>query len=589
MPTTVDADAPPDRRSPDVWSLARSWWRRMVDGPRGTVLAVALVALAILLPLRTLFRYQGPPMEEGFMLVFPERILNGDIANRDFLHLYGPGGLWALAGWYKMFGTTLASERIYGLLQHLGIIFGLFTLALPWGRKVATACGLLGVLLVVTPIGLTALAWNGAVALGIIGIGFALRGLRRIDEPGATGLSRGLVGAGLFWGVALSFRPDLIVGLGLTVLALVWRRPARDTLVPVMIGLVPGALTYVIHIAMAGFGPSFEGMVVQPVFDLRGGRTLPIPPSWSTLDGALQSVAQLRVPDWPLPMLPASAQVTIWFLALPVAAFAILGTGMRAVRREPERARSRTLLVVGAFGVGLLPQALQRPDTTHLAWVSCVCMVFAPVAVAQWVEWRTGAGTARGPSRRARLAPGIRTLIAAFIPVLATVLVLPAYTARTYVDLVRQNATGDYFGWPVRNGDRVFYLGAADLADNAQALVDELEPRLNEGDRLFVGTADLRKTPYGDAYFYFLLPEATPATRYIEMDPGIANAPDSGLADEVAGADWLILSHVWDTWDEPNDSRDLGSAAPNRVIEEQFCQVGDYNRQFALWQRCATG
>ena len=32
-----------------------------------------------------------------------------------------------------------------------------------------------------------------------------------------------------------------------------------------------------------------------------------------------------------------------------------------------------------------------------------------------------------------------------------------------------------------------------------------------------------------------LFPEAEPATYYIEMDPGIANAEDSGLAEEVAG------------------------------------------------------
>ena len=47
---------------------------------------------------RGLLRSQGPPMEEGFMLVFPERLLAGDFPNRDFLHLYGPGSVWILAG-----------------------------------------------------------------------------------------------------------------------------------------------------------------------------------------------------------------------------------------------------------------------------------------------------------------------------------------------------------------------------------------------------------------------------------------------------------------------------------------------------------
>jgi hypothetical protein len=107
-------------------------------------------------------------------------------------------------------------------------------------------------------------------------------------------------------------------------------------------------------------------------------------------------------------------------------------------------------------------------------------------------------------------------------------------------------------------------------------MLEEIGPQIESGERVFVGTADLRKTPYSDAYLYYLLPDATPGTRYIEMDPGMANAPDSGLADEVAGSDWLILSHVWDAWDEPNDSRINGPNEPNEVVARDFCLVGHY-------------
>ncbi|HYI61003.1 MAG TPA: hypothetical protein VEW93_04275 [Acidimicrobiales bacterium] len=565
----------------------RRGWRWLVAGWRGTALGVAVVAVAVALPLPTLFHYQGPPMEEGFMLVFPERVLAGDLPNRDFLHLYGPGSLWALAAWFKVAGTTLAAERVYGLAQHLGIIFGLFALALPWGRRVATVCGLLGVLLVITPIGLTALAWNGAVALAVIGSALALRGARHLDEarPGA----RWWLGAGgVVLGAALLFRPDLVVGVALALAALGWRRWSRALVAPVAAGLALGVAPVLVHLATAGVGPSFEGMFLQPVFELRGGRTLPIPPAWDRADGALQAVAQLRTPPWPFPMFGPWPQVTLWFWALPLAAVALLATGVVAVRREGGSHRSRILVVVGALGVGLLPQALQRPDTTHLAWVSCVSLVFLPVAVVQWGEWwserrRRRAGTVAG---RARLHPGVVRTATALLPLLLVIAVIPAYTARTWVDLTRQNLEGEYFGWAVRNGDRTFYLGSPDIAASAQAVVDELRPRLRPGERLLVGTADLRKTPYSDAYFYFLFPQATPGTRYIEMDPGIANAPDSGLAREVATSDWLILSHAWDAWSEPNDSREVGSDAPNQVVRDHFCPVGDQGPSYQLWRRC---
>src|SRR5258706_16242620 len=106
---------------------------------RRDAIALTIVALVFALPLRGLLRAPGPPMEEGFMLVFPERVLHGAIPNRDFLHLYGPGSVWALAGVFKVFGVSLMTERWFGLAQQMAIVFGVFTLARPWGRTVAVA------------------------------------------------------------------------------------------------------------------------------------------------------------------------------------------------------------------------------------------------------------------------------------------------------------------------------------------------------------------------------------------------------------------------------------------------------------------
>ena len=49
-------------------------------------------------------------------------------------------------------------------LRIVGLVFGVFALARPWGRRVAVACGLTSLVIVLPPIGLTALAWNGAGA-----------------------------------------------------------------------------------------------------------------------------------------------------------------------------------------------------------------------------------------------------------------------------------------------------------------------------------------------------------------------------------------------------------------------------------------
>lgn len=578
-PTSTDPD-------PVVGTLPApatpSWAQRHITWQ--SVLSVLIVAAVLALPMRALMRYQGPPMEEGFMLVFPERILEGDLPHKDFLHLYGPGSLWALAAWYKLVGVSITAERVFGLAQLAGIVFGVMALAWPWGRRVATAVGIIGVLLTTTAIGLTALAWDGAVALLVASVWVGLRARRWLTEgdqpptaPARARADRLMVWSGVLAGLALLFRPDAIVATGLATLGIMaglgWDRWKRW-----LVGVVPVLGLYLVHLALSGPSAAIRGMFIEPVFDLRGGRSLPRPPSWDTFDGALQKVALLRPQPWPLPSLESPAQAFVWFFLLPLATLFILGVGWWRVRAEPGAWRPRVILTVGLLGLGLMPQAMQRADTTHLAWVSCVTLAFLPAAICE-VLWHV-----RVPQIR-RWAPTITVAVVALLPLV----VIPHFTARTYLDLAKQSIDGEVFGYPVTYEGRTFYLGAADIAPVAQRMLEEVGPQIQPGDKLLVGTADLRKTPYSDAYLYYLLPDATPGTRYIEMDPGVANAPDSGLADEVAASDWLILSHVWDAWDEPNESRLNGSNEPNEVVERDFCKVADYGEGdrvfFEVFQR----
>ena len=544
------------------------------------MVSVAILILAFALPLRGLMRYQGPPMEEGFMLAFPQEVLRGSIPNKDFLHLYGPGSLWALAGTFWVFGTSLATERMFGLLQHAGIVFGVYAIARPWGRKLAVVCGLVSLVIVVPPIGLTALAWNGAVALGVWSVRSATPGrwfeVSGDGEPQVS--SRRLFVAGLLAGVALLFRPDLVVALGLGLAGALWR-PTWARVRPVLVGLVAGASPILIHLATAGIGNSFQGMFIDPVFRLRPGRSLPVPPSWNELDGFLQKAAGLRTLGWPFPSPSSAQQVALWFWLLPVIVAFVAGVGIWAVRRDPASARARTLRAIGLFGLGMMAQAMQRPDTAHFAWVSCVPVALLPLAVHEVL-----------PARIPR--PSWRAGAAAVAPLVAFVtLAVPHYTLRTYIDLTGQSLGRNVFGYPVNHAGRNFYYGSAEAATAANELIAELSPRAQSGERLFVGPVDLRQTPYSDAFFYFLFPDLVPATYFIEMDPGVANREDSRLADDIATADWLILSNVWTNWSEPNTSREFGPDEPNRVVEELFCVVGTFGDRdgdpwFELYERC---
>ncbi|MET1003141.1 MAG: hypothetical protein ABWZ15_15135 [Acidimicrobiia bacterium] len=557
--STTETDAAPGTR-------AR---RRLTNGQREAI-ALAVVSLAFLVPLRGLLRAPGPPMEEGFMLVFPERVLAGDVPNRDFLHLYGPGSLWTLAGLFKVFGVSLLTERLFGLGQQMLVVFGVYALARPWGRILAVACALTSALILV-PTGLTALAWIGALGLGLFALVAGLRAHRAGTTPAGA---RWALLAGMLVGLALLFRPDLILALGIAAIP-VLRGLDRRRVERMLIGAALGIAPMLIHVLTAGPGTVVDGMILEPIFDLRGGRGLPIPPGWSRLDGFLQRAGALEMLPWPIPRASVAQQLFLWFLALLAVVVFLLVVARQMRRRDPASFHARSLMVIACFSAGLLPQALQRVDSQHLAWVGCVPFAFVPIATFEVLRRQAPAV----PTRRLAIASGAGVLV-------AIALVIPAFTAQRYTDLSLESISVHRNSHLIERNGRTFYYGKPDRAAAANAVIAEAARLTEPGDRLFVGPKNLRKTPYSDAYLYYMLPELDPATHYIEMDPGVANAEGSGLADDLASADIAILSSIWDDWDEPNDSRDIGSAEAEGVLEEQFCLAGNYLDRYELYRKC---
>ena len=219
---TTDPAGPDDRT--DGPDRSRFAWRT-------DAWCLVLIAVVLLLPVPGLMRYQGPPMEEGFMLVFPEQMLNGSLPHRDFLHLYGPGSLWALAAVFKVFGTDLFVERMVGLAQHAAVAYGMYALLRPWGRRIATSGAIVSVVILIGPLGLSAMAWNGALALGVCSLAVGAAAVRRAGA-GDEGRRWLVPLAGVLGGAALLYRPDLVlaVALGLGALWFELPRPRRRPL-----------------------------------------------------------------------------------------------------------------------------------------------------------------------------------------------------------------------------------------------------------------------------------------------------------------------------------------------------------------------
>ena len=230
---------------------------------------------------------------------------------------------------------------------------------------------------------------------------------------------------------------------------------------------------------------------------------------------------------------------------------------------------------MGLFGLGILPQALQRVDSGHFSWVSCVVFAWVPVAAYELAHRRAPDVDVR------RLSIGACAFILAVLA-----FVIPAFTIRTYADYSLQTFGIHRASYKIEHDGRVFYYGKPDRAAAANEVIAAAAKISKPGQRLFVGPVDLRKTPYSDAYLYYMLPDLVPATYYIEMDPGVANAVGSRMPQDLRSADVVILSAIWQDWSEPNDSRNFGSDASTQVLARDFCRVGTYRGLYQLYRKC---
>jgi hypothetical protein len=303
-------------------------------------------------------------------------------------------------------------------------------------------------------------------------------------------------------------------------------------------------------------------MVVETVFKLRPGRTLPFPPDPHRMTSFLNNAILFRNWPWPFPALDQPLQIYVWVPILFAATGFLLYVGVRS--RRAGRPQGWLLFLLALFALGTMPQVVQRVDAAHLAWVSAVPFGLLPPALVEWYRLRDG----RLPVVRGALP---------LLPLVVMFVVIPHYSVRWYADY-----SGQTFNYKtenqraITNRGRTFYYGRVDAANAAQEMLGDIDRLTKPGERLIVGTGDLRYTPYTETFFYYLLPQLTPGTQYMEMEPGITNVKGSSLTGELRKADVYIASTLYDNWDEPNASMDRGSDAPNVVLHQGFCRKKSY-------------
>jgi hypothetical protein len=514
--------SPPDTAAPRVIlpigssdGPATASWRK----PAWVIAGAGLVAFWGWVLLAT-FDFPASALDEGTLVAYPSRLLLGDVPHRDFVTLYGPGNIWIIGMAFKLFGAALDVERAVGLGFRLLALGSVLVIGARFGRAAAVAGAALAAVVWV-PWYAQANAALGAISLTLFALALLSLASRR-DGRAASGLpALGGAAAGLAVLLRFDFAPAVV--LATAPLLVATRGVGRRAF---LLGALPMLLLGAGHLAIVG--PDGIERVLRDIVASAPARDLPVP-GLDTEGGRL-------------------------FALSVFAAIAATATGIWAMRRDRMRSGDGALLAgLGLFVAGLVPYMFGRADVFHITTAGAV----GCVAIACLLGYAAQRAVPSGVLGAAAVA-----LVAAGLAGQVTDLHGPRFLVEHR--LGRNPGIGSV---EVHAGGRSYRL-FPDSANQLQSLLDTLQATARRGERLYVGPRDLRFAEYDDAFLYYLLPQLTPASIYLEDNPGTVNGPRHDLSADLRRADFLVLNSAHDL---PNpDPADAGSAQPNRVVERDF-------------------
>ena len=537
-----------------------------------------ITAFAALAPAWGLRGAPGPLYEEGFTVLHAELVLQGQTPGVDFHALYGPLGPWFMGLWFKVFGPSIGAQRVVGALLLIAIVLGVRQLLRPWGRNVATAAAVVTSITVYSAGTLVAVAWwfgLAAVLWGVLLLREVPPGLLDGEQtrgPLATSSTpvqfARLAGAGLLFGLALGFRPDLALAVVLAGGGALWaarsRAAIRRAWPPMLGGFAAGLAPLAAYTLIVGPAKAWRVLVTDAVFTLRPYRSLP-PPPFADLQGLSRTLS--LSPKWPLPAPPLAAQVALWFWVSVAATLLLVAAAWAARRSVP------ALVPVAGLALALLPQLVQRPDLGHLALTTAVPLAALPVTITTLLV-----------ARKSSPRPDILAL-APLVPLLLILVLFPAPVLGPWSRAATGQSTRD--AGVVTVGDRSLPV-AASVQSPVQRTVNELAARAGPGDRLIVAPSDLTRAYDNPVALYTLFPDLAVGTYHSEMDPGFTNVAGSSLPDELAQADWVLVSPSRPNLAEPNRSAEAGDPAAQVAFQKRFCPVAE-TQVLSLWGVCGDG
>lgn len=478
--------------------------------------------------------------DEGLLFTGAFLMRQGYTVYTDFHFCYPPGILQIVRAVMALDLPAIWTVRLLGLVVHVGsaVATGALVGRARGKRFCPWACAT--VMVLQEPLGLVLYAYPVALMIGLLAI-------LLWPKPGAPRW-RGIVCGILFGGVSY-LRHDLFtyaVG-ALAIAEGVWWALRRESLLlestrrlkDFALALVGSVLVLWLPVVIqSGISRPLHDLVIDLATVIMPGRKLPVPPLTETI-----SVGRLNLE------LPAFlADVTRFGLVIGIAAaaavtLAILLGAHRVIvggdlTRMPEL---RRLVLIGAFTLATLPQALGRFDYFHVAYGF-------PVTVAALL-----------------IVTGRRLREPLLLLALMTWFVNPP----------------PMIGWA---GAKKLWRHRADenyVPPDRLQIARYVESETNPGDPFFSGCQTHRRIFASHLDLYYLARRPS-ATQLIIFDPGTANGVEGQtemIADLERTRPKLVLRGPHCIRDEPNDAMKEGAALLDQYLDQHYA----FDRNVGAW------
>lgn len=500
--------------------------------------------------------------DEGVTLYGASRILEGAIPYRDFWTLYAPGQYYVLAGLFKLFGTSIITERIWDVLARVLIAFLVFLIS---RKLLTTKLAIIPWCISIIWIGylhFPAYAMYPALVFSLLAILLLLEYFARPQKP------RLLMACGAAIGFATLFRHDIgaytFLTCGPIVVAFSFANLYKEKLnqkiklviIKVFLPLCGGVISVLCLptlylVTTVPLDILFNDLIVFPLTVFHKVRSVPYPPIWPDPTKYYYSSFGNYIISTSIPFyFPA-------FVYLGV--FSTLILQFRGIL-EFDKIKVWSVISITVLGLLFYLQGISRADVVHAFPTTTIATILLVYMIHQALK------------RFRKSLVIFFTCIILMFP-FATFIFFPVSNWLINVDYLSDL---DLFNCPER-------VGCIPIDKDEEAAANYVRSHTAKDEKIYVGLPRHDLVFINDAFFYFLANRDS-ATRYHELHPGVVTTLPVQLEMtndlKLQKVNYIVLFSQFVNNREPNEG---GESSNITVLDDYIRQNYQMVQQFGFY------